>query len=422
MFITLKVMANSVGILHFAGPPVVGGVESTIYHHSRLLAQLGYPVTVIAGRGEPFYPQVKFVHISEINSRNEKVLRVGRSLADGQVGEGFEALRDELVSKLTPILQEIDVCMVHNAVTLHKNLALTAALWQMSSSEDTRLIAWCHDFAWRDQIYASDLHPGYPWDLLRTPWSGVRYVVVSSSRQVQLADLLDLPKSQIQVVTPGIDIARFLKLEPLTQRLVSKLDLLDADPLILLPARITRRKNIQFAIRVMAQLKVTHPHAILLVTGPPGPHNPKNIAYLQSLKNLRQELGLKQNVYFLHEQGEEDTGLYVPDETIADLYHLADLLLFPSHREGFGIPVLEAGLTRLPVFAADIGPIEGSVGDLGTLFNPDGDPAEVSEAIAGHLATSEAYQLKRRVLTQYTWQSIVRYKLVPLLQGDRPDN
>lgn len=54
-----------IAIIHYAGPPVVGGVESTIYHHARLLGQAGYQVHVIAGCGEPFHPQVTFHHIPE---------------------------------------------------------------------------------------------------------------------------------------------------------------------------------------------------------------------------------------------------------------------------------------------------------------------------------------------------------------------
>lgn len=41
-----------VAILHYAAPPIVGSVESTIYHHARVLAQAGYDVGVIAGRGD----------------------------------------------------------------------------------------------------------------------------------------------------------------------------------------------------------------------------------------------------------------------------------------------------------------------------------------------------------------------------------
>lgn len=412
-------------ILHYAAPPIVGGVESTMYHHARLLVQAGHAVHVIAGRGEPFHPQVVFHHIPEIDSRHPEVLAVGRALARGQVPRDFALLRDNLVDRLRPLLAGSDVTIVHNAVTLHKNLALTAALRRLVE-QDVRVSAWCHDFAWQDRLYTSDLHPGYPWDLLRTPWPGVRYVVVSEHRRAQLAALLDLPEETIRVVTPGVDVSEFLKLEPATRRLVEQLDLLNADPLMLLPARITRRKNIEFGIRVTAALTRHKPLATLVITGPPGPHNPANIAYLESLQALRGELGVAARVHFLYEHGVGDQPLYVTDDMVADLYRLSDLLLFPSRREGFGIPVLEAGLARVPVFAADIPSVRESAGDpLGQapgrgpahLFDPEGEPAAVADAIMAYLATDPAYQLRRRVLSQFTWQATLEHHLLPLIQA-----
>jgi glycosyltransferase involved in cell wall biosynthesis len=412
-------MIKKVAMLHFAAPPVVGGVESTIFHHARLLAEAGYAVHVIAGRGEVFHPKVQFHHLPELDSRHPTVLEIGEALAGGAVPDKFTAFRDHLVDVLGSLLEDIPVCIVHNAVTLHKNLPLTAALHQLNQNGNTRLIAWCHDFAWMDALYTPSLHAGYPWDLLRTPWPGVDYVTVSEDRCTILADLLGLPEDNIQVVTPGVDLAEFLKLESLTRQILAQLKLAGANPLMLLPARITRRKNIEFALRVTAALKGQTPHPTLLVTGPPGPHNPKNIAYLESLKTLRAELGLDEQVHFAYELGESDQPLILPDAVVADLYRLADLLLFPSLREGFGIPVLEAGLARLPVFAADIPPVRESSGDFAVLFDPKGDAESVAGEIAAHLKNDRAYHLKQRVLEYFTWHRILTNDLLPLLQLEK---
>ena len=405
-----------VAILHYAAPPVVGGVESTIYHHARLLSGAGFHVEVIAGRGEPFHPDVPFHLVPEADSRHPEVLEVGAALARGEVPPTFATLRDRLVERLRPLLAPSDVCIVHNVLTLHKNLPLTAALRLLSGEGIARFIAWCHDFAWQDELYTPSLHPGYPWDLLRTPWPGVRYVVVSAHRRARLAALLGIPPAEVRVVHPGVDVAGFFKLEPETRRLVEELGLLSADPLMLLPARITRRKNIQFAIRVTAALTAYRPYATLLVTGPPGPHNPANVAYLASLRELREELGVSDRVHFLYEHGPGEEPLHVTDGMMADLYRLADLLLFPSRREGFGIPVLEAGLARLPIFAADIPPVRESAGGLAFCFDPEGEPAEVARAIADRLVRDTVYQMRRRVLEHFTWSAILRRDLIPLLE------
>lgn len=403
-------------ILHYAAPPIVGGVEVTIYHHARLLAKAGQEVCVIAGRGEAFHPAVAFHRIPEVDSRHPEVLAVGEALARGEVPAAFATLRDRLAEQLRPLLADSAVCIVHNAVTLHKNLPLTAALRLLADEGVTHLIAWCHDFAWQDALYTSDLHPGYPWDLLRTPWPGVWYVVVSAHRRARLAELLELPEEAIRVVHPGVDVVEFLKLEPTTGELIKRLDLLAADPLMLLPARITRRKNIEFAVRVTAALIAYKPQATLLVTGPPGPHNPANVAYLESLRDLREGLEMTGRVHFLYECGEGETTLHVTDAMMADLYRLADAVLFPSRREGFGIPVLEAGLARLPIFCADIVPFHESGEGVAHFFSLDESPPQIARRIAAFLAKDRAHRMRRRILRRYTWSAILDREIMPLLE------
>ncbi|NPA93075.1 MAG: glycosyltransferase [Chloroflexi bacterium] len=401
-------------ILHYAGPPVIGGVEITIAYHARLLARRGYQVQVIAGRGGKFDPRVDFLALPEADSRHAEVLAVSQELTDHGPGPRFEALRARLRSALQKAVAPEDTLIVHNALTLHKNLALTAALHDLAT-EGRRLIGWCHDFAWLDALYIPVLRPGFPWDLLRTPWPNTRYVTVSEHRRQQLARLLDLSPEAIEVIPPGVAPEQLLRLSPHAQRLVDALDLWEADPLFLLPARITRRKNIQMAIRIIAALKDHFPNPVLVVTGPPGPHNPSNVAYLEQLQALRRDLGLTRQVHFLYEHGEDGEPLLVDDTLLAEFYALADALLFPSLREGFGIPVLEAGLLRLPVFAADIPPVRESAGDNATLFDPQGDPQEAAARIAERLKDDPTYRLRRRVLSRYTWDAIVDEQLIPLL-------
>ncbi|MGW8143176.1 MAG: glycosyltransferase family 4 protein [Anaerolineales bacterium] len=404
-----------ISILHYAAPPIVGGVESTIYHHAHLLNSAGYTISIIAGRGEAFHNGISFHQIPEIDSRHPDILNVGSELAQGNVTDTFYRKRDELVNNLISILGNTDVLIAHNVPTLHKNLPLTAALKLISEYEKPGIIAWCHDFAWQDLLYTPDLHPGYPWNLLNTTWSNVRYVTVSQHRQKKLAELLAIPLQEIEVIPPGVDIYQFLDISPTGHEIMDQLQLSDANPLILLPARITRRKNIEFAIRVIEYLKVSYPKITLLITGPPGPHNPKNIAYLDMLRDLREELQLTSNIHFLYEIKGEQEIFILTEETVAELFRLVDIVLFPSHREGFGIPVLEAGLSRVPVFASDIPPVyESSNGHI-DMFNPSGEPREAADQISSFLETDRAYKLRRHVLENFTWQSILRKKIIPLL-------
>jgi glycosyltransferase involved in cell wall biosynthesis len=247
----------------------------------------------------------------------------------------------------------------------------------------------------------------------------VRYVVVSEDRRGILAELLGLLPEQIAVVTPGVDVRGLLKLEPETADLVERLRLLEAAPLLLLPARITRRKNIELAIAIAGAMRHQGATPRLVVTGPPGPHNPTNAAYLAELLALRRDTGAEDATVFLYEVFTDPRGQPRPvsDAMLADFFHLADGLLFPSRYEGFGIPVLEAGLSGLPIFCSDIPPLRASAGSAALYFGLEERPDQIAERILAALAVDQRYALRRRVRTIYTWEAIVRRHIVPLLAG-----
>jgi glycosyltransferase involved in cell wall biosynthesis len=304
------------------------------------------------------------------------------------------------------------VCIAHNILTLHKNLALTDALREIVQTQKVRLIAWSHDFAWEDPVYASQVHSGLPWDLMRQAWEGVQYVVVSEARRKELASLLDLAERDIAVVPPGLDAAEFLGASHQTTQWMRELKLLDAAPLLLLPARVTRRKNIELAIEITAALRNRGAAPKLVVMGPLGPHNPANAIYLDNLRDLRRKRGVEDGVIFLQELGA------VGDAERRDLYALADALLFPSAREGFGIPILEAGLTRLPIFCADILPFRETAGEWAHYFALDEPPDLIAARIGRVLDEDARYQMKQRVLREYSWQRIFTERIEPLLKRD----
>jgi len=112
------------------------------------------------------------------------------------------------------------------------------------------------------------------------------------------------------------------------------------------------------------------------------------------------------------------------DATVADLYQVADALLFPSYQEGFGIPLLEAGLVRLPVFCSDLPPFREIAGDRVTYFGTDENPAAVAGRLVESLARDPVARLRRRVRQEYTWEAIFPRLIAPLVANevasDRP--
>lgn len=410
-----------IALLHYSAPPVVGGVESVIGQHARLMAEAGHQVHILAARGQQMDARINFIQLPLVDSRHPRILEMKKFLDMGVVPADFNTVCDDLLEGLRANLDSFDYLIAHNVCSLNKNLALTAALHHYSQQSDApHLILWHHDLAWTTARYLCELHDGYPWDLLRTAWPGVKQVVVSQARQLELAALMNIPVEQIVVVSNGIDLEAFYKFEGKSRRFVRELRLLESAPIFLLPVRITPRKNIELALRILAEMRKTYPQATLVVTGPLGPHNPANVQYFERLCELRCQLGLEGAAHFLAERLEQTgqvTPEYLPDEVIADFYRLADVLILPSHEEGFGIPLLEAGLAGLPVFCSDIAPLRALGNEHAHYFSPDADPVEVARQIEHFLGASSVYALRVRVRQGYTWKQIYHRDIAPLLSG-----
>jgi len=391
-------------LVHYTAPSILGGVEQVMGAHATALQQAGADVTIVAGRGRA--PRgVRLTRIPEVDSRNEKVLRDFRSLAQGERTKVHDALVEKLVRRLRPIVAKADRVVVHNVMTMHKDLALTEALVRIARERPGVVIAWTHDLAWSDPQYENERHPGDPWGLIARAHPGIRYVAVSDERAEQLAGLAGLRRDGVAVVPNGVDIAAALGLSAAGTRLAERLDLFRADPLLVLPARLTRRKRVEAAIAATAALRGRGHEAVLVVTGPPGPHNAANASYLEELVTLAKNV---EGVHLLHA-----LGLKTPYRVIADLYALGDALVLPSQSEGFGIPLLEAALHRLPIVCSDLPTLRALAGDAAIYVPPDASGEVIADAIERTLS-QPLPRLRSRVRAM-AWSRVLSEQVVPLV-------
>ncbi len=406
-------MPLKIALLHYTAPPIAGGVESVLARHAELMAADGHEVTVFAGQGEQWDPRIGVVCLPAMSSRDARVLAAKAELDRGVVPPDFHRLADEIEASLSVALDRFDTVVMHNVCSQHKNLALTSALRRLTVRRRTRWIAWHHDFAWGSDQYREELHDGPPWDLLRTAWPGVRQVVISAYRARQFATLASVSLETAVVVPNGIDIEGFFKLEPASRDSTRRHDLFRRQPLLLTPVRVTRRKNLELAIRVTGELRKLMPDVVLLITGPLGAHNPSNAAYFDELAALRDSLGLRQQVIFLA----NERGAALHDVEVPDWYRLSDALLLTSEDEGFGLPVLEAALAGLPVFCTDIPPLRELAGEHATYFAASDDPAHVAARIAARLGADAVFSLRTRHRASSSWETIYNGQIKPLLEA-----
>lgn len=419
----MSLASQKIAFLHYSAPPVIGGVENVMLAHARLLIQAGLPPAFLAGRGaqEALPAGAAWVSVAELDSQHPEILGLSKLLEQGQFPAGFEDMVERLTNLLAPLLRSIDVLIVHNVFTKHFNLPLTAALFRLLDDGTLRrCVAWCHDITWTSPGSRAKVHPGYPWDLLRTYRSDLIYVTISAERQQELADLLRCPREEVQIIPNGVDPQEVLALSEAGLALIDQLSLWESDLNLLLPVRITQAKNLELAVHVIAALKQNGIHPRLVVTGPPDPHNPANMQYFQDLLDLRNRQGVTEEVRFIYESGPAPgQPLIVGMDVVAHLLRVSDALFMPSHREGFGMPILEAGLAGIPVFCSTAIPAANEIGGGDVIrFSPDAQPEDVARLILDWMEGSPVHRLARRVRQRFTWQSIFQRQILPLIQGD----
>jgi len=383
-------------LLHYTAAPVTGGVESVISSHAQLLSEAGHDVRVIAGRGDARL-------VPEVDSRHPEVEELAGRLAAGDAApDAFEGLRARLAEGLRPLLADRDLVIAHNVLTMPFNLPLAAALVDLGGP----LVAWTHDLAWLNPRYLAYQRRHWPWSILSQAQPCVRYVAISRVRQRELVDLMRLPPDEVPVVPNGVSPAGFWGLSQQTLELARLAGFEGADPLILVPVRVTRRKRIELAIQAMALLRAHYPQLKLVVSGPLGPHSADNVAYVAELREQRSRLDLDDHVIFICDLTKPDGEHPVDDRAVAELYRMADLILLPSESEGFGLPALEAGLSRAPLVCADIPVLREIAHGHAWTFPAGGGAFAVARSARGALG-SRAARLRRHVLRCYGWPAVM---------------
>jgi glycosyltransferase involved in cell wall biosynthesis len=97
----------------------------------------------------------------------------------------------------------------------------------------------------------------------------------------------------------------------------------------------------------------------------------------------------------------------VPVEELAALYRCAELFLFPSLYEGFGLPPLEAMACGTPVVASDRAALPETLEEAAVLCDPS-DQGAVARAAARALSDSALRESLRRAglerARQFSWQ------------------
>lgn len=398
-----------VAIVHYSAPPVVGGVETVLRNQAVFLAECGIRVRVLVGAGGEVAPEVETVLLPELSSNYPAF----RGLSEPE----FRRAAERLHGKIREALVGFQAIIVHNMLTMPFNLVATAALRALMEEGSLRSIVWCHDSPYFDPAYSVP-RDEYPYSLITEPVAGARYVTITEHRREQFTRLLGLPVEDIEVVKNGVDLSHFLSLAPQAAALIEEFSLYERDLNVISPVRITPRKNLEMTVRICQALRYYYPNLLLIITGYVDPHNEEAGEYFKRLKGLVEELGMRDNVLFLGEYCMADGTPTVADwKATRDIYSLADALMLTSYAEGFGLPVLEAGLLRMPIVCSNIPALREVLGSTSNALVVDleEDPRAVAGRIHEFLSSHATFQHFKHVFREYHWKAIGKSRLLPLL-------
>lgn len=228
---------------------------------------------------------------------------------------------------------------------------------------------------------------------------GTRYsarasrLVIADSRATRddLARMYGVPEDRIRVAYPGIRPG----LAPVDDR--AAIDrVLDrygiSRPYLLYVGTLQPRKNLLRLMDAFATLPGQH---ALVLAGK------KGWLYSDILRRA-EALGVGHRVIF--------TG-YVPDDDLPALLSGAEVFVFPSLYEGFGLPVLEALACGIPVVCSDTSSLPEVAGDAALLVSPT-DTEALAAAISRVLADADLRQALvvrgREQAAQFTWRRCAR--------------
>jgi len=415
---------SKVGIVHYTAPPrKVAGVEVVIDYHSRVLIRQGYDVRLIFGKGGGLnYEKVEECEVLLLSPENPRVQTVQKEILEKhEKTEEFEKLKDDIKKELRPLFSDLNSCIIHNIPSMPFNFAATAAINELADDLKKRFIFWLHDTILVREEW-KDAFGNFPLTLLHHKNQRITFVTPTSFRAKQFDALKEPYKIRTMKVVPnGVSVEEYLKIDETTKQLMRRMGLSFDDFIIITPVRILPRKNIELALNVVHELvHISGKKKIkLLITGPPG-SDPESIAHESKLRRILKMRRLQESVIFCHDLisfKREFSNNKVIKWSVADVYNIADLVFIPSKEEGFGLPVIEAGAARKPVFCSRIPPFQELIREdiEGYMFDLKNPPMDIAFRIYRMMLENNVDNNFDQVVEKYDWKSIVLKKLIPLL-------
>ena len=366
-------------------PRVVGGISRVVYDLSHRLIKDGHEVTVVTYRGGevPYYEDDKGVKVHRVDNY---------MIQPNNFIDWILQLNFNMVERASQIIAEqgkFDVIHAHD--WLVANAAKT-----LKHSFDIPIVATIHateagrnsGIREPNQKYINDTE----WMLT---YEANEVIVNSNYMKSEVQRLFGLPFEKINVVPNGVNLNKFTGMD--RDYSFSRKYAMDNEKIILFMGRLVYEKGVQNLIAAMPKVLASYHDAKLVIAGKGG--------MLDELKAQADYLGISNKVYFAG---------YMNGKDVERMYKAADISVFPSTYEPFGIVALEGMLAERPIVVSDAGGLGEIVEHRVTgMKSYCGNPNSIADSILELLFNPElcdniVKNAKIKVKENYNWQKIAQ--------------
>jgi len=366
-------------------PRVVGGISRVVYDLSHRLIKDGHEVTVVTYRdGEvPYYEDDKGVKVHRVDNY---------MIQPNNFIDWILQLNFNMVERASQIIAEqgkFDVIHAHD--WLVANAAKT-----LKHSFDIPIVATIHateagrnsGIREPNQKYINDTE----WMLT---YEANEVIVNSNYMKSEVQRLFGLPFEKINVVPNGVNLNKFTGMD--RDYSFRRKYAMDNEKIILFMGRLVYEKGVQNLIAAMPKVLASYHDAKLVIAGKGG--------MLDELKAQADYLGISNKVYFAG---------YMNGKDVEKMYKAADISVFPSTYEPFGIVALEGMLAERPIVVSDAGGLGEIVEHRVTgMKSYCGNPNSIADSILELLFNPElcdniVKNAKIKVKENYNWQKIAQ--------------
>src|SRR3954471_9836764 len=215
-------------------------------------------------------------------------------------------------------------------------------------------------------------------------------IINSESLRHEVLHYLDVDPAKLRLIPEAVDHDLFRPGDPdeAWQHVSSRYGI--TRPFVLFVSSLWPYKNCEGLLRAFASAKADLGDRQLAVVGPG-----RDTAYLAELKALAEHLGIAEDVVWVGG---------VPLEETVHFYRSADVFVYPSFNETFGLPLLEAMAAGCPVVTSDTSAMPETAGGAALLADPK-DPEAMADAV-GRACGPEGERLRAAVperAAEFTW-------------------